>query len=456
MTKTRQVLSILLLALPLGLPGSDAQADAPLHQVSGSSEAASSEEPKQQVEDPETARLMAFQEALQATYREAKASNLLAQVQNYRQLAADFGDHPDFAEIAASFLSWKLSAVGRYLEAHEAFDVGSPLELPTSDEAAVQRASVEGFEPTDALTAVARSSTDKRAVFINEAHHVPQHRAFTWRLLSLLRDQGFTHFAAETLNEIDAELQQRGYPRPRTGTYTDETLYADLVRTALRLGFRVVAYEARQRGSEGREPTQARNLVERVFKEDPDARLVVHLGYGHNQESADSFRGAGAMAFHFRSMTGIDPLTIDQTELTEHSDPAYEHPLYQELCGAGDQRGAVAFENRQRELWSLPGSDRDITICQPRSHLEHGRPSWLALGGARRAVPLPEDVCGQTRPCVVEARSIDEGPDAIPVDRLEVRAGEPAALMLPEGTFTVNVLDGNGAKVRSTTRMVGG
>ncbi len=454
MIKTCHVASILFLALVLIPTGAGAQADPPPPQAGESSEAAPSEESKPPA-DPQMARMMAFQESLQAIHSEANASNLLAQVQICRQLVADFGNDPNFAQLAASFLSWKLSAVGRYGEAHEAFDAGSPVELPTPDEAAAQRVSVKGFEPTDALTAVVQASVDKRAVFINEGHHVPQHRAFTWRLLPLLREQGFTHFAAETLNEIDQDLQERGYPAQRTGVYTDETLYADLVRTALRLGFQVIAYEARVRTSEEREPGQARNLIDRVFKEDPDARLLVHVGYRHNRESADAYEGAGAMAFHFQSMTGIDPLTIDQTELTERSDPAYEHPLYQELCGASEERDAVAFKNRQGELWSLPGSDRDITICQPRSHLERGRPTWLGLGGARRAVPLPEDVCGRTRPCLVEARSTDEGPDAIPVDRLEVRADEPVTLMLPEGTFTVDVLDGDGAKIRSMTKTIG-
>jgi len=44
-------------------------------------------------------------------------------------------------------------------------------------------------------------------VLINEAHHVPQHRALTLRLLHRLRPLGFTHFAAETLDPALARLE---------------------------------------------------------------------------------------------------------------------------------------------------------------------------------------------------------------------------------------------------------
>ena len=115
----------------------------------------------------------------------------------------------------------------------------------------------------------------------------------------------------------------------------------------------------------------------------------------------------------------------------------------------------VVFESPRGELWRLPGSDRDVTVCLPRSRYEHGRPSWLVLGGARQATPLPHDVCGSASLCLVEARQADEGADAIPIDRIDVRAGEvPAAQMLPAGTLIVDVLDIDGTKLSSSPRTV--
>jgi hypothetical protein len=63
------------------------------------------------------------------------------------------------------------------------------------------------------------------------------------RLLKGLYQKGFGYFATETLDVGDAGLQARGYPTLRSGAYIAEPMYADLVRTALNLGYRVTPYE---------------------------------------------------------------------------------------------------------------------------------------------------------------------------------------------------------------------
>ena len=58
-----------------------------------------------------------------------------------------------------------------------------------------------------------------------------------------------------------------------------------------------------------------------------DARVLVHAGYSHINESGE-LAGAKPMAIRFRELTGINPLTIDQTTMLEHSVRAKEHPAY--------------------------------------------------------------------------------------------------------------------------------
>ena len=382
------------------------------------------------------ARFKAFQSALQQVQKQEPAPNLLQQLIGYRALAEAYPEE-DFQHILASFIAWKASAVGAYADAHA---VSDRLESArTRDEAKLEiwRRSLDGFEPVDAVEAVTRAAQDRKAVFINEGHHVPQTRVLTWRLLAELRRLGFTHFAAETLYEDGAVLAERGFPGPKTGTYLDEPLYADMVRHALQLGFKVVHYDTGGR-PDTREPGQAENLKTRVFDVDPEARLVVHLGYSHNDEGADAFRGVGAMASFFQRLTGIDPLTVDQTAFYEKSSPELEHPFYHELCGLQQVSGAVAFRRQDGRLWTLPDHGRDITVCLPRSTLIDGRPTWLGLGGARRPVPIPTGLCGDRPVCLVEARLAAEGDDGIPMDRVEVRAGdEPPSLMLRPGAYVV-------------------
>ena len=50
--------------------------------------------------------------------------------------------------------------------------------------------------PEDALAASAAAAKDRQVVILNEAHHVPLHRAFSLEVARALRKQGFEWFAA--------------------------------------------------------------------------------------------------------------------------------------------------------------------------------------------------------------------------------------------------------------------
>jgi hypothetical protein len=334
---------------------------------------------------------------------------------------------------------------GNYAEAHRLADRvhGEPAGAAGGTDADGANAPdpLAGLVPVDAVRALVVAIGASRVVMVNEAHHVPQHRALTLDLLRALRSRGFTHFAAETLHESDALLDRRGYPTPQTGTYVDEPLYGDLVRVAIRLGYRLVPYEARYVGhAAGRELEQATNLAERVLRAEPGARLLVHAGYAHVSK-APTPAGARPMALRLRELTGIDPFTIDQTEMTEHSAPEYEHPLYRRVMDRGVLAGPTVFAAADGAPWSRDRAAYDATVFHPRTRYVHGRPTWLLADGARAPYPLPPGVCGRAERCLVEARAAREGDDAVPVDRVEVTAGSaPPALALPPGDYRLRVL----------------
>ncbi|MEM8996155.1 MAG: hypothetical protein AAGF23_15315 [Acidobacteriota bacterium] len=436
-------------------------ASPPAASVSSAAAAASAagsppDAPSPEASEPGEKDLQTLLQELHVVESGVADATVLEQYEAYRAFDDRYGETPGLGGILASRLAWKLSALGDYGGAHRAFDQG-PFRLSPSDETLeAQRKSLGGLEVEDAVGAIVDASRGRRAVMINEAHHVPQHRALTRRLLPALREAGFTHFAAETLSPFQDGLAEKGYPTAATGLYTDEPLYADLVRGAVALGYEVVPYEAvGAEEYEDRELSQAKKLKERVIDVSPEARVLVHLGYGHNQESAVAFRGKPAMAFYFQKITGFDPLTVDQALLTERSSPDLEYPLYDEVCGTLEEPGALAFRNADGELWSLPRTERDITVCSPRSARVEGRPTWLLLGGLRRFVPLDVSLCDGLEVCVVEARRDGEGPDAIPVDRVRIRAGEAAkALALPAGSFTILVHGADGRPVRSAKLVV--
>ncbi len=102
----------------------------------------------------------------------------------------------------------------------------------------------------------------------------------------------------------------------------------------MRLGYKVVAYDAEDAGvGDPRERSGAQNLYDRVFKKDPNARLVVNAGFAHVQKSG-KYLGGTSMGEFFKKISGIDPLTIEQTMMIQHARTDQDHPYYTALTQA--------------------------------------------------------------------------------------------------------------------------
>ncbi len=381
--------------------------------------------------------------------------NLLSELEALRALEGElFAKGGPARQMLADMLSIASARAGNVADALRYSDLGADPEgaaasVPASAPAIPASAArtLEGYEPVDALAAVAEEARDRRLVLVNEAHHVPQHRAFTLRLLHLLRARGFTHFAAETLYASDRGLAERGCPTAASGAYVVEPLYGDLVRTALTLGFRVVAYESEEFGrGVDREHEQAKNLFERVLRDAPEARLVVHAGYGHVNETG-TVAGRPTMAQQLRDLSGIDPLTVDQTVMTEHGGPAREHPVYRFAAEHHAFSEPTVFR-RKGALWSARRGAHDVTVFSPRTVLRRGRPEWLRLGGLRVEVEIPGSLVPPRRRLLVRAQRASEPANAVPVDQVEIRAGaDVPVLWLPPGEHRLVSEDASGVEV---------
>jgi hypothetical protein len=103
----------------------------------------------------------------------------------------------------------------------------------------------DGAEPADAVNAIVEQARNHQVVIVNEAHHVPRHRAFIAELARRLRDEGFSYYAAEGFGPATAELAERGYPDLTTGFYIREPVFGELVREVLELGYKPVGRERR-------------------------------------------------------------------------------------------------------------------------------------------------------------------------------------------------------------------
>ena len=340
-----------------------------------------------------------------------KRPGVLAQTLAMREARGE-DTQQSFRLIFDQYVSWFESFIGNYVGARRLFSIAQPAAkgdspAPTTDYAA-----------TSAVDAVAELAKGHQAIFLNEDHNFAITRTLTVQLLAKLRAEGYDTFAAETLYADDKNLAKRGYATADTGFYTEEPIYAEMVRTALSLGYKVIAYEDESPAvGDARERNQARNLYQRSFASDPHTRLVVHAGFMHIQKAGKYFDGV-AMAQHFIKLSGITPITVEQTVLVPHQDVAGDHPVYRQIVASVPFERPIVFRHKSGALWSLRPDAFDVSVVFPPEIIVRGRPTWASIWGLRSPYRVSADLCRDTFPCLIEARLVGEGEDAIPSDRL--------------------------------------
>jgi hypothetical protein len=346
---------------------------------------------------------------------------------------------------ALQALSTEQSFVGATADAHDSLPFGRMTGPASQADEAAARELLAEHEPRDALGAIVAAARGRQIVILNEAHHVPRHRAFATRVMLELRKLGFEYFAAETLDERTDALAARGYLLISDGYYSREPLFGDLLRQALAVGYRPVAYEFLPdaqsiAGTDWiarialREQGQARNLVDRVLAKDPKARIFIYVGYSHAleiPEDAGDGRTNTWMAARLREMTGIDPLSIDQATFRP-----VMGPLRDSVFGtiAGDSVVLVSRAD-PAHFWTAPNGV-DMTVLHRAERDLHGRPDWLEMSGYRKPRAIPAKLLPKTGRRLIQAFVAGESTDAVPVDQLLVTAGQPVpVLMLPKGKY---------------------
>jgi hypothetical protein len=182
------------------------------------------------------------------------------------------------------------------------------------------------IDPIPKLVELARNHN---VVMINEAHYKPLHRAFTGELAKALTELDFDYFGAEGFspsefsgNYRNLSLAKRGYPVAHDGTsYLREPIFGQLVETVIENDYTLFAYEVSKPLPEGvqssqvhREIEQAKNIL-RELEQVSNKKILVHAGYHHIREAPSEFHGTKWMAKYLTEMSGIDPLTINQTAI---------------------------------------------------------------------------------------------------------------------------------------------
>lgn len=315
--------------------------------------------------------------------------------------------------------------------------VQTPVTLPTPTD----------WQATDAADEIAKLAINRRIVMINEAHHDAHTRELTLALLPKLRAEGFTYFAAEALNNTDTGLMARGYPTTDSGSeYLHEPLYGDIIREAIRLGFKVVAYESEADALADREAGQAQLLYRKVFANDPKARLFVHAGYAHIDKAPGNLGGTiQPMAMQLKQLSGFDPLSIDQTRWRDIG-PMPNTDLYRQLIAQFPvEQPSVLISRQSGSVWTSDPSRHDVDVILPAAGHQR-RPHWLNLiGDVRQTRVISSEICQRQLPCLVEARYANESDNAIAADRYVFLALDSMnTLYLRPGDYKVTASDRDG------------
>jgi hypothetical protein len=316
--------------------------------------------------------------------------------------------------------------------------LGEPYTGPISPEVSDR---FSRAEVRDAIREIVARAARTNIVIINEAHTMPRDRAFALEVARALRPLGYNILAAETFanhpgrdgTPLDERLARDGYARLDTGYFTLDPVFGDFVRQALAMGYRPVAYESTNHRPDlpmheqiaAREQEQAENLVERIFRGNAHAKVLIHVGYHHVLEApfdGGDGRAEEWMAARLKRLTGIDPLTIEQTLFNETVPTMVAHRNL--LAPRMGRRPVVLYLDGRPLVEAFPPGSVDLQVIHPPLRLVRGRPDWLWRIG-RRPVRVPRALLPGAGRRLIQAFRASEAADAVPLDQIVVEAGRP-------------------------------
>lgn len=296
--------------------------------------------------------------------------------EKFRKLYSDKGYFDELSQYFA-FAGDYRTALQYLVKSYDSIDDGTRRKIYRT------AASLDHIEHVDARRYIHLAAKNRHVVMINEAFAKPLHRAFTLSLLEDFYRMGFRYLALEMLNNFSTRrLSPVGM---HSGYYVGEPVSGELVRRAIELGYALVPYEdtlAPVHTANQRDSVQAANLNE-VLRKDSSAKILVHASFAHISKKQQP-DGHVPMALAFWRLSGIEPLTIDQTDMTEESNFGYGRVIYQAYTTKFTiGTPSIALQNNapvnvtDKDLY-------DLCVIHPPTRYQDGRPTWMNLGGTRQ------------------------------------------------------------------------
>jgi hypothetical protein len=309
--------------------------------------------------------------------------------------------------------------------------------------------SIDSSVAINAIDAIVEAAKSRQVVILNEAHHVGYDRVFAMRLARELRKIGYEYLACETFTTNDNSVLSDGYVSGKTGYFSSEPMYVGFLADAISDGWKFVSYESDGLNNT-REYDMAANLVGRIFSKNPHAKVFIYAGYSHAEKAPVSRTNSDGskMAAQLKRLTGIDPITINQTSLYDHYDSDQQEKYYEHALSKlhGTIPVVLVNEKGRGVKLSMDGMAYDFEVVHPRYGIDArtGRPSWMGVSSMGGLMPrdIPKNLLPIAGRRLIYAYRSNSPKDAAPFDVVMVKAGERAPkLMLPAGDFSFEYED---------------
>lgn len=377
--------------------------------------------------------------------KEFKEKGYLASIVKLEKAKSDYFNTP-YDNYYCQIVSTYYSFIGEYKKALAWADSSYRTYMNLKDTTSIL-ADYPELKSQDAITYILSKVDHRQIVMINEAHHVPMHRAFTTTLLDSLYKKGFRYLALEALWD-NININEKKYPVfDNTGVYINEPVFGELVRHALQLGYTLVDYENRKEDCKNdtlnkefcfnyREIQEALNL-KKILDKDPNAKIIVHAGYGHIEEKGEEGRWI-RMAELLKLMTNIDPLTIEQTIWTEKSVPIRENPFYRYASKKYSfiQKAIIFTTNDNPYIDKNKIGLYDLQVFHPRTTYIYSRPSWMKINNKKYYIISSKSIKKNNYHFIQAFYDLEK--NGIPADQILIdNKITDYALVLPKGKFTL-------------------
>ncbi len=290
--------------------------------------------------------------------------------------------------------------------------------------------------------------------FLNDSPLYPQTRIFARSILKDYWDAGYRFLGVEAFTNLGENYTQYNFPSINAGQLTDEPLFGELVREAIKLGYTLFSFqpsaqeilkanniirktgkETKLKKVEAANWAKAMNINRKMIKSDEGKYLI------YCNKNQVSKKTPGTLTYWFEQITKKKVYVIDQVTMNEHC-PKTEHPVYKYAKTSKPSvylKYKTPFIAKEDEI----ENPFDIQVFHPRTQYIQNRPDWLRMKGARIPFVLNPDQYEMEFPLLVAAYLQNEDRQiAVPIDVVEFEDNKTAMpLLLPKGKYSLILRD---------------